>query len=533
MRDVSIPPSPETNRSTRKKLFALLTLCFSTAALVGLTGVAPTEAATHSYTGSANAVHMQLKSGENIVCFKYGTSDRDRPVASGCPTGTFTEQLFDINWRQIGGNKTAKVGGDTSGSTGGTHEGSANAVHMQLKSGENIVCFKYGTSDRDRPVASGCPTGTFTEQLFDTNWKQIGGNKSVTVGGGGDGGGPSNPGTNYASHRNNESQFKKMGTGGRNLNNTRLASRTAYTADDAGRYGNFRVSCVYSHFNYDDPILHPGGQNDAHLHMFFGNTRTNYQTTESSLVSSGGGSCAGFELNRSAYWTPAVKDGKGNAVVPESIVLYYKTSTEVGDRPEDVIPIPSGLKMVAGRFDKQDEFYQKGGDAGSDYRENEHLFWSCGRSGFARNKKVEIPADCGNDPVNATIYFPECWDGVNKQPVAGKPHVAQVGPGGSCPDEYPKRMPRLGILLYFKAGQSTAGWTLSSDMGKTPGSTLHADFIAGWEYNTIKTWVAGCMHATENCDLGETGAANRRLVPPTPSRTYTGPDRVKISTIPR
>ena len=89
--------------------------------------------------------------------------------------------------------------------------------------------------------------------------------------------------------------------------------------------GQFRMACQYSHFAYDDPIVFPGQPGASHLHLFFGNTEADAHTTASSLLDRGGGSCNGFELNRSAYWTPALLDGRGNAVVPEQIILYYKT----------------------------------------------------------------------------------------------------------------------------------------------------------------------------------------------------------------
>ncbi|MGH1494118.1 MAG: hypothetical protein ACRBK7_32785, partial [Acidimicrobiales bacterium] len=61
--------------------------------------------------------------------------------------------------------------------------------------------------------------------------------------------------------------------------------------------GQFRAACQYSHFAYDDPIIYPGQVGRSHLHMFFGNTKTNAHSTTDSIVNSGGGSCNGFELN--------------------------------------------------------------------------------------------------------------------------------------------------------------------------------------------------------------------------------------------
>ena len=101
------------------------------------------------------------------------------------------------------------------------------------------------------------------------------------------------------------------------------------SAGGAPRFGagNFRVSCQYSHFSYDDPILKPGQQGAAHLHMFFGKTNADYNTNKDNIASSGGGTCNGFALNRSAYWTPALlnKSGKGRHTKTNTCVLQVLT----------------------------------------------------------------------------------------------------------------------------------------------------------------------------------------------------------------
>ncbi|MDH4364756.1 MAG: DUF1996 domain-containing protein, partial [Acidimicrobiia bacterium] len=105
--------------------------------------------------------------------------------------------------------------------------------------------------------------------------------------------------------------------------------------------GQFRTNCEYSHFNYDDPIVFPGQPGKSHLHMFIGNTTADAYTTMDSLLNSGGSTCDGFELNRSAYWMPALMDGKGHVVVPRAITIYYKTK-----KPDTAVALPQGLKMV-------------------------------------------------------------------------------------------------------------------------------------------------------------------------------------------
>ena len=257
--------------------------------------------------------------------------------------------------------------------------------------------------------------------------------------------------------------------------------------------GNFRMACAYSHFSYDDPIVFPGQPGKSHLHMFFGNTAVDAHTTTNSLVNSGGGSCNGFELNRSGYWTPAVLDGKGNIVVPDQIILYYKTKD-----PSSTVGMPQGLKMIAGN------------PRNESFTANQRLGWSCGGSGTSYNKSNRIPNNCGSDPVNAYIQFPFCWDGRNLDSSDHISHMAYVNDNQSCPSSHPVRLPQISILLYFPAG-NTSGWYLSSDRSNGfntgPGATLHADWFGGWNEQAMDLWIDGCIRASRNCSYGQTGTS--------------------------
>ena len=270
--------------------------------------------------------------------------------------------------------------------------------------------------------------------------------------------------------------------------------------------GQFRVACQYSHFAYDDPIMFPGQPGASHLHMFFGNTEADANSTVDSLVNSGGGTCNGFELNRSAYWTPALLDGRGNVVIPEKIILYYKSKF-----PDQVRPLPQGLKMISGStsgtFDVSNE-----------------LYWSCGSNGYAYNKSNRIP-DCGGDVINASVVFPECWDGVNLDSPDHRSHLRYVNPTKPCPSSHPVRLPQISLLLYFPGADSVDGWHLSADAhhgGGPPGGSLHADWFGGWNDETMRLWIDGCMVRARNCSFGQTGT-DRRLAALNPLQNHPGP----------
>ncbi|MEM8924211.1 MAG: DUF1996 domain-containing protein [Actinomycetota bacterium] len=257
--------------------------------------------------------------------------------------------------------------------------------------------------------------------------------------------------------------------------------------------GQFRIACEYSHFAYDDPIVFPGQPGRSHLHMFFGNTAVHAGTTDASLVNTGGGTCNGFELNRSGYWTPALLDGGGNIVVPDSIIVYYKSK-----RPDITQRMPQGLKMVSGNV------------SGAGFSAGQRLHWSCGGSGSAYNLTNVIP-DCGGDTINATIQFPNCWDGRNLDSPDHATHMAWAAERQDCPSSHPVRLPQITFLLYFPGASSVDGWHLSSDMERgestAPGASLHADWWGGWNDEAMDLWIEGCVQRARNCSFGQTGTS--------------------------
>ncbi|RYF04348.1 MAG: DUF1996 domain-containing protein, partial [Oxalobacteraceae bacterium] len=87
--------------------------------------------------------------------------------------------------------------------------------------------------------------------------------------------------------------------------------------------GAFRFICNPGQLLADDPIVYPGQPGRSHLHQFFGNTAANANSSYASLRTSGESTCNNM-LNRSAYWIPAMMNGRGKVVRPDYISIYYK-----------------------------------------------------------------------------------------------------------------------------------------------------------------------------------------------------------------
>lgn len=55
-----------------------------------------------------------------------------------------------------------------------------------------------------------------------------------------------------------------------------------------------------------------------------------------------------------------------------------------------------------------------------------------------------------------------------------------------------------------------------------PGGTLHADWIGGWNDQTMDLWTDGCVKAGRNCSYGQTGTS-RKLAKINNLANYEGP----------
>lgn len=280
-----------------------------------------------------------------------------------------------------------------------------------------------------------------------------------------------------------------------------------------------RVYCPISHFSYDDPIVAPGSPDATHLHMFWGNTGTDADSTAQSLLDDPTSSCEGGTNNGSAYWMPAVFNAQGEVLLPESTITYYKS---FGSGPsfarETIRPIPNGLQMIA------NVHVRNSGE------------WNIGHSrGHVR----------GIDVLRFNILFPQCvavdasGDPVLSSPDTGGPdrfttHLA-YGQGGQnsnhCPSSHPYRIPQV-IYNVRYALDADAKWTLSSHHGEPALHTnttaeelvLHADYIAAWDEESMQR-ITGCNIAKLHmCQFRGAGGELRDQL----AERFVGPDGAPI-----
>jgi hypothetical protein len=235
--------------------------------------------------------------------------------------------------------------------------------------------------------------------------------------------------------------------------------------------GNFRLIANSSHLSYDDPVVFPGQPGAAHLHHFFGNRSTDAFSTYESLRANPHGTTNSDMINGSAYWVPAMLDGRGNAVMFPNVSVYYKQ----WDHPRRV-GLPAGIR-----------FLMRG----------EKRFWlensrglNLDSNGEGANLEAILAAAQPGDKIGISIAAGGFWDGVH---IDSPDHVSHISEDQSA--THPFHIP---ILTYsygyeVRAGDDPTLWRLSSDGDAPAGSTLHGDYFEAWEPRLRELWQRNVM----------------------------------------
>ncbi|MBK8272927.1 MAG: DUF1996 domain-containing protein [Sphingomonadales bacterium] len=308
--------------------------------------------------------------------------------------------------------------------------------------------------------------------------------------------------------------------------------------------GAFRFICSAGQISFDDPIVYPGQPGKSHLHQFFGNTSADASSTYVSLRSSGDSTCTS-RLNRSAYWMPAMMNGRGQVVRPDYVSIYYKrrpaNDPECKRQGTACVGIPRGLRFIFG-FDMLNHKSRRTGGG----------YFNCdGPTGIQSHYPsiVDAAKNCpiGNK-LGAVISAPECWNGKNLDSPNHRSHVSygSYGEDGGyrCPPSHPFIIPTFTLGAWYSVDETLDrsgkwngafdSWHLSSDnmpgMPMKPGTSFHSDWFGAWDDDVMKIWTDNCINKLLNCSGGDLGngqqmkmfkgfkwTANPHLAEPPPS----------------
>ena len=273
--------------------------------------------------------------------------------------------------------------------------------------------------------------------------------------------------------------------------------------------GTVRTSCEVSHFAYDDPAVLPGQPEASHLQMFIGNTHANAFSTHETIMGEGGGTCNGAELNRTAYWMPAMFDGKGSVVVPSLIKFYYKTEMAAGIG--NVAVYPDNLQLIADRKNNVD-----GNLDLATYRCNN--IWNGGKH-TPSNVIPTCTSPNNGEPgvLEVLIYFDHCWNGDEDSTGDWSANLTNFAPplnywhSSVCPDSHPILLPALAFHVFFDIadGEDTSQWFLASDVNPQTstvdgqrGATQHAGWFGGWNRQINDEFNEKCNNTFAECGSG-------------------------------
>jgi hypothetical protein len=241
----------------------------------------------------------------------------------------------------------------------------------------------------------------------------------------------------------------------------------------------------------DDPIVFPGQPGRSHLHVFSGNRSVTASSTALTLAKAPT-TCTNA-ADHASYWMPALMVN-GVRVNPYTTRAYYRAGTYNG---RAIVAPPFGLKMVAG--DAMAMAAQHANIAGFHCRIPDQ---------GAVVGKQSLPPQCpGNSILEASVVFPNCWDGHHLDSANHRTHMSYAT-NYKCDAAHPVQIPQLTIAERFPAGSTHGKITLAS---MNSPYTLHADFINAWAPAVLKTLVVRCINAGVAC----ADVSDRRF-PPAP-----------------
>ena len=297
--------------------------------------------------------------------------------------------------------------------------------------------------------------------------------------------------------------------------NTELLSATIPGSAAPDVVGAFRFICNAGQLRYDDPIVFPGQPGKSHLHQFYGNTTADAYSTYASLRGAGSSTCMS-PLNRSAYWMPAMLNGRGSVVRPDFVAIYYKRrpitdpkcSLTSGDPQAEgnCVPLPNGLKFVFG-YNMLDPAKTPTGS----------LYFNCQGTGAVPGTYPDLVTAAKNCPtgaqIGAVIKAPDCWDGKNLDSPDHRSHVAYGSYGSwgyyKCPTTHPYVIPAFTMGVWFTQASGETYSFVSDHMDTSPthkrGDTFHADFFMAWDPAVHDLWEKNCLDKMLNCSAGVLG----------------------------
>jgi hypothetical protein len=275
--------------------------------------------------------------------------------------------------------------------------------------------------------------------------------------------------------------------------------------------------------------MYPGQAGKSHLHQFYGNTAAGANSSFASLRASGASTCnnmgSGTAANRSAYWMPAMLDGRGHVVMPDYVQVYYKRepANSTACTQNRCTTIPNGVRFIQG-FNMANA--NPGPQPGS---------FRCGGTVFKNLSQAKASCRAGVK-LEMSVQSLKCWNGQldsadHRSHFAPQVINASTGWVKKCPSSHPYLTPQFTISSFYTvgSGDDLSLWSLSSDSmypNLPKGSTVHFDYFEAWDTLVKDMWVDNCIDRKLNCSGGDLGNGKQLRGASQPKYGWSNPSRL-------
>lgn len=245
------------------------------------------------------------------------------------------------------------------------------------------------------------------------------------------------------------------------LGNQNDGEKEAYNNDIGPRIA---ATCERSVASKADPIIKPTSEPPAHQHQFFGPPQVSNDTTRADLLSMST-TCKQAGDN-SAWWRPEVYWGGVPLRHPSKLVIYYEiTSPETA---ESVRPWPADFEDIS----RDPSFRCGNGDWGA------------------------APTRCRASTIQIRMEYEQCLD--TSDSTVEQNTVLPVR--GKCPADHPLMIPKIQSTATYQIPQEMGPLTVAGNTGVSPATSMHEDFMNGWDTETLRKKVALCLRQTNQND---------------------------------